>query len=269
MVRSNFLLVLGIVSYLLLGSPEVRAGYFTTITIDDLYADWIGVPTVNSDGGDNFGGPDIGNTQIANDSQNLYIRNTFPNSLTLSTYIAIDVDQNPATGFDILGLGILGSEAAWQNDFGFSQATGIFNSGPLIGADFFGAGHALLAPFGNFANRELAISLTNANNGGLPTFPGNTIRLVIFTDTGTGADGLPSGFPGDSGLNGDITAVIDYTLAPAVSVPEPNSLVLLLTAAGIGWRFRRKTSRGSVSTDGGGVDRCRLHHATRGNGTRV
>ena len=238
MARSKFLVGLGIASCLILESTDLEAGYFTTITIDDLYADWSGVPVLDFDGGDNFGGPDIGDTQIANDGQYLYIRNTFPNSLTLSTYIAIDVDQNPATGWDVLGLGILGSEAGWQNDFGFSQATGVFNSGPLTG-EFFAGGHALLAPFGNFANRELAISLANANNGGLPTFPGDMVRLVIYADTGTGADGLPAGFPGDSGLNGDITAVIEYTLARSVSVPEPTGLVLLATA-GIGWLFRRK-----------------------------
>ncbi len=230
---------LAIASCLMLNSTSAEAGHFTTITIDDLYADWAGVPVVNSDGGDNSGGPDIGDTQIANDGQYLYIRNTFLNSLILSTYIAIDTDLNAATGWDVLGLGVMGSEAAWQNDFGFSQATGVFNNGPL-GGEFFGGGHALLAPFGNFASRELAISLANTNNGGLPTFPGNTIRLVFFTDTGTGADGIPAGFPGDSGLNGDITAVIDYTLADPDPVPEPTGLVLLATA-GIGrWLFRRR-----------------------------
>ena len=135
-------------------------------------------------------------------------------------------------------MGILGSEAGWQNDFGFSQATGLFNSGPLAGP-FFGAGHALLAPFGNFATRELAISLANLNNGGLSTFPDNTIRLLIWTDSGTGADGIPAGFPGDTGVNGDWT-LIDYTLDDSASVPEPTSLVLL-TTAGIGrWLFRRR-----------------------------
>ena len=159
-------------------SAELQAGYFANIAIDDQYDDWTGVPVADSDAGDNFGGPDIGDTQIANDDKYLYIRNTFPNSLQLSTYIGVDADQNPGSGFNIFGLGIIGSEAGWQNDFGFSQSAGVFNSGPLIGADFFGAGHALLSPFGNFPQREMAISLANANNGSLPTFPSNTIQIV-------------------------------------------------------------------------------------------
>lgn len=61
----------------------VTAGTFKTIVIDDAYADWAGVPVVDSDAGDNFGGPDIADTQIANDNQYLYIRNTFANSLCL------------------------------------------------------------------------------------------------------------------------------------------------------------------------------------------
>ena len=89
----NLLMALGVALCMVLDTASAEAGYFTTITIDDLYADWAGVPVVDSDGGDNFGGPDIGDTQIANDGQYLYIRNTFPNSLQLSTYIGIDIDQ--------------------------------------------------------------------------------------------------------------------------------------------------------------------------------
>ncbi|MGE0593949.1 MAG: PEP-CTERM sorting domain-containing protein [Vicinamibacterales bacterium] len=244
MSRSTFAPRLVLVACLMLGSSSAEASHFTTITIDGLFGDWAGVPVVDSDPADNTGGPDIGDTQIANDDQYLYIRNTFLNNLALSTYLAIDVDQNLATGFDVLGQGVLGSEATWQNDFGFSQATGQFNSGPLSGADFFGAGHALLAPFGNFGSRELAISLANTNNGNQPTFPGNTIRLVFYTDSGTGADGIAVGQPRDQGINGDITAVIEYTLAPRV-VPEPGVLALLVAGAA-GFIYRRRTSTSLV-----------------------
>lgn len=225
--------VLAVLAIMVSGA-QLHAGHFARITIDGVFDDWAGVPVVDSDGGDNSGGPDIGDTQIANDGKYLYIRNTFPNGLMLSTYTAIDVDLDASTGFDVFSMGVIGAEAAWQNDYGFSQATGVWNSGPL-GGDFLDGGHALIAPFDNGPSRELAISLANTNNGGLPTFPGSTIRLIFFTDQGAGADGLPEGFPGDSGLNGDITAVIEYTLA----VPEPASLSLL-GLAGLGFVARRR-----------------------------
>lgn len=212
------------------------AGTFKTITIDDLYDDWTGVPVVDADPADNFSGPDIGNTQIANDGQYLYIRNTFHNSLALGTFLAIDVDGDTSTGFDIFSQGLIGSEAGWQNDFGFAQATGVYNSGTLSG-DYFGGGHALLAPFANAGSRELAISLAALRPDGLPIFPDSTIKLMFWTDLGVGADGLPSGFPGDDGRNFDVSAVIDYTLA----VPEPSTAALmLLPMALLGWH--RKTS---------------------------
>ena len=201
---------------------SAAAGTFKTITIDDQYDDWVGVPVLDSDGGDNFGGPDIGDTQVANDGQNLYIRNTFANNLSLGTFVTIDVDENPATGFDIFGLGLVGTEAGWQNDFGFTEATGTFNDGVGLTGDYFGGGHALLSPFSDAGSRELAISLANAQNGGGATFPDNTIRLLVWVDKGTGPDQLPAGFPGDDGLNYDVSAVINYTLA----VPEPSSIGL-------------------------------------------
>lgn len=221
---------------LILAAAPALAGVYRTITIDDSYADWAGVPVVNADGGDNFSGPDIGDTQIANDSQYLYIRNTFPNNLSLGTFLSIDVDENTATGYDIFGLGVIGSEVGWQNDFGFTQATGVFNDGVGLTGDFFGGGHALLAPFANAGSRELAISLANMRSGGGATFPDNTIRLMLWTDVGTGADGLPVGFPGDDGRNYDVTAVISYTLAP---VPECSSLALAALAAAGLWLRRR------------------------------
>ncbi|MCC6492273.1 MAG: hypothetical protein IT424_04560 [Pirellulales bacterium] len=217
-----------------LAAAVANAGTFRTITIDGDFSDWAAVPVLNADAGDNFSGPDIGDTQIANDSNYLYIRNTFPNSLAAGTFISVDVDENTATGFDIFSQGLIGAEAGWQNDFGFAQDTGVFNSGPLSG-DFFGGGHALIAPFGNADSRELAISLANMRTGGAATFPDNTIRLLVWTDLGTGADGLPTGFPGDDGRNFDVSAVIDYTLA----VPECSSL-LLAALAGCGCLRRRR-----------------------------
>ena len=211
------------------------AGTFKTIVIDDAYADWAGVPVVDSDAGDNFGGPDIADTQIANDNQNLYIRNTFANNLALGTFISIDTDKNSATGFDIFSAGLIGAEVGWQNDFGFAQDTGVFNSGTLSG-DYFGGGHALMSPFADAGSRELAISLANVRTAGGATFPNNVVRLLVWVDKGTGTDQLPNGFPGDDGKNYDVSAVIEYTLA----VPEASSCMLALIGGGALFMKRRR-----------------------------
>ena len=193
-------------------SSASDAGTYRTIAIDNVYADWAGVPVLDSDGGDNVGGPDIGDTQIANDADNLYIRNTFPNNDSMQTYIALDIDSNTATGYDIFGAGLIGSEAAWQNDFAFAQATGNFNSGGLAG-DYFGGGHALLTPFADAtSDRELAISLDALfASDNSPVFPDGTFTLLFWTDNGF-----------------DVSAPITYTLA---AVPEPATATLVIAMA--------------------------------------
>ena len=175
---------------------DAVAGTFRTITIDNAYADWAGVPILDSDIIDNFGGPDIATTQVCNDGNNLYIRNTYHNGLALDTFTSLDVDSNTATGYNILTFGLVGSEASWQNDFGFAQAPGIFIAGPLRGPYFF-SGLALLAPIADAPSRELAISLDATYGGGIPLFPDGTFTLLIWT-----ADGAF-----------DVSAAITYTLA--------------------------------------------------------
>jgi hypothetical protein len=205
--------------------PPLYAGTYATITIDNDYSDWAGIPVLDSDGGDNAGGPDIGDTQIANDNDNLYIRNTFPNNDSQQTYIALDIDSNTATGYDIFGAGLIGSEAGWQNDFAFAQSNGVFNSGMLSG-DYFGGGHALLAPFADATmNRELAISLDAlfaADNS--PVFPDDTFTLLIWTDNGF-----------------DVSAAIPYTLAV---VPECSAFTLVAFASGAACWCRRRRPTG-------------------------
>lgn len=232
------------VALLLTAGPRpASAGFLKTITIDGSFSDWTGVPVVDSDGGDNSGGPDIGDTQIANDDDFLYIRNTFPNGLALSTFITIDIDENSATGFDFAGLGLIGSEVGWQNDFPFTQSAGVFNNGLGMSGDFFGSGAALLLPFANALSRELAISLAiTLNEDGSKVFPDDTIRLLVWTDQGVGADGLPSSDSADSGDNFDVSAVIEYTLASRgdIPVPEPSAVSVFLAAIGMFGLARRR-----------------------------
>jgi hypothetical protein len=184
------------------------AGTYQAIAIDADFSDWAGVPVLNSDAADNPGFVDVANIQIANDNNYLYIRATYHSALSLGTSIALDIDQNVATGFDIFGLGLIGSEAGWQNDFAFAEATGVFNSGALAG-DFFGGGHALLAPFADGTSMEWALSLNSTfASGGAPVFPDGSFNILLWTDQG----------------EADVSAPISYTLA---AVPEPTALALL------------------------------------------
>ena len=192
---------------------ESSAGTFATIAIDGDFSDWAGIPVLDSDPADNAGGPDLGETQIANDENYLYIRNTFLNNDSMPVYIALDNDSNLATGFDVFSAGLVGSEASWLNDFAFAQASGVFNSGNLSG-EFFGGGHAILSPFVDATSeREVAISLNAlfaADNS--PVFPNSTFTLLLYTDAGF-----------------DVSAPIEYTLA--VAIPECSTLALTAIAA--------------------------------------
>lgn len=216
------------IGLLTLFCATASAGTFKTITIDDDHSDWVGVPVVDSDPADNAGSVDIAETQIANDNDFLYIRNTFHSNLSLGLFTGIDVDENVATGFDIFGLGLIGQDSGWQNDFPFTSSNGlgggVFNDGQGMTGDFFGSGAALLDAFADSNERELAISLDIVRN--LPTtlvevFPDDTVRLLFWTDQGSG----------------DVSAVIDYTLAV---IPEPASVGLALAAFGCLAMVRRR-----------------------------
>ncbi len=193
------------------GAATASASTFATITIDDDHSDWAGIPVIDSDPADNVGFVDIATTQIANDNDFLYIRNTFHTPMSLGLFTALDSDSNTATGFDIFGLGLIGSEAGWQNDFPFTQDAANFNNGFGMSGDFFGSGAALLDAFADSDERELAISLDIIfNQDSSAVFPDDSINLLFWTDLG----------------NGDVSAPISYTLA----VPEPATLSL----AGVG-----------------------------------
>lgn len=188
------------------------SAYYKTLTIDGDFSDWADVPVIDSDPQDNPGSVDIGDIKVANDENYLYIYYTSYDSLALSTFVSIDYDSNPATGYDIFGLGLVGVEAGWQNDFPFQLQAGVFNNGLGLTGDFFGSGAALLAPFGDFPEHELAISL-DIQFGliNTPVFDDDNFDLLLWTDAGAG----------------DVSSKISYTL----SAPEPGSAVMALLAA--------------------------------------
>ncbi len=209
MTAKSFLRVAGSVALLAMLSTSAWAGTFSTMTIDGAFADWAGIPVLDSDAADNAGSVDLADIQIANDNSNLYIRATYHGALAQSTFIAMDIDQDPNTGFDTFSLGLSGSEVAWQNDFAFEQFAGGFNVGALSGPNF-GGGHALMAPFGDSSSREWSISLSALHGGGVygsgTIFPDDSFDILLYSDAGSG----------------DVSSNISYTLA----IPEPASCVL-------------------------------------------
>ena len=88
------------------------------------FEDWEGIPVALTDPEDNpsaFNIIDIKDVQIANDNNLLYIRVSYYNANSAGAFLAFDTDQDTATGFDIFGLGLVGSELGYVNDFVFDQ----------------------------------------------------------------------------------------------------------------------------------------------------
>ena len=177
------------------------------------FDDWAGIPIAITDPADNAGGLDINTVQIANDNDHIYIRATLHTTTPVSLVnfsLAFDTDQDLATGFDLFGLGVVGSEHGYQSDFPYQQATDVFNTGVEgvsdFGGDFIGLG--VTFPFfdgGPPAGTQMEWAIPRSLAAGptlpgTPVFTGNSFDFTLWTD-----DGL-----------GDITAEsISYTLATA------------------------------------------------------
>jgi hypothetical protein len=178
------------------------------------FDDWDSIPLALSDPADNPSALnliDIKDVKIANDANLLYIYASGHRMRTNGLYLAFDTDQNVSTGFDIYGLGLVGSELGYVNDFVFDQrAPGVFNNnqpdpggscctgGPLD----INNGGALLYPGWDveFEEREWGVpldALWSVNQPLGPTFPNPTFNFILWTDQGLT----------------DVTDVITYTLA--------------------------------------------------------
>jgi hypothetical protein len=216
MKRCRLLLPAGALLALALFAGSARAGTFANITIDDIYTDWAGVPELVVDDDDTSTGPDIATVQVANDSTYLYIRLHYHSADSFPTYLAIDNDSNTATGFNIFGLGIVGSEAGYADDFDFDQRAG-FNIGTLkdpVRPTEPESGSAALSSFTESTDREMAIRLDTTFDpfvGPGDVFPTDTFTLLLYS--------LDASFG-----QADITVPVQYTLA----VPEPASIGLVL-----------------------------------------
>jgi len=216
MNRCRLLLPVGALVALALFAGSAQSSTFANISIDDVYTDWAGVPELIVDDDDTTTGPDIATVQIANDNSFLYIRLHYHSADSFPTYLAIDNDSNTATGFNIFGLGIVGSEAGYADDFDFDQRAG-FNVGTLkdpVRPTEPESGSATLSSFTESTDREMAIRLDTTFDpfvGPGDVFPTDTFTLLFYS--------LDSAFG-----QADITVPVQYTLA----VPEPTSIVFVL-----------------------------------------
>jgi hypothetical protein len=219
MKRCRLLLPAGALAALALFAGAAPAGTFANITIDDVYADWAGVPELIVDADDTATDPDIATVQIANDDTYLYIRLHYHSADSFPTYLAIDNDSNTATGFNIFGLGVVGSEAGYADDFDFDQRAG-FNIGTLkdpARPTEPESGSAVISSFADSTDREMAIRLDTTFDpfvGPGDVFPNDTFRLLFYS--------LDASF-----AQADITVPVQYSLA----VPEPTSIAIVLLAA--------------------------------------
>jgi hypothetical protein len=185
------------------------------------FDDWDSIPLALTDPADNpstLNIIDIKDVKIANDANLLYIYASGHKMRTNGLYLAFDTDQNVATGFNIFGLSLVGSELGYVNDFVFDQrAPGVFNNnkpdpggscctgGPLD----LNNGGALLNPAWDveFEEREWGVPLDAVWSQNMPfgpTIPNPTFNLILWTDQGLS----------------DVTEVITYTLAlPPAGAP--------------------------------------------------
>lgn len=166
----------------------VQAAYVTDIVIDGNFDDWDDVPILATSGV--TGTPiDFATLQVANDRDFLYVRFTLHNPANPQdgngTFLHIDIDNDPSTGFNLYGMGIIGSEAAWQNDFPFEQAAGVWNTGGgLSGATYAAAPYSAVAD-----SVELSIPRSaTLTVSGDPIFPpaGESIGIMIRAEEGGG-----------------------------------------------------------------------------------
>jgi hypothetical protein len=208
------------------GQVVAPSTWAENITIDAIvgpppssaFDDWDAIPLAVADPDDNpspLNLIDIADVKIANDNDFIYIYASGHKMRTNGLYLAFDTDQNVATGFDIFGLGLVGSEIGYVNDFVFDQRTpGVFNDNKTAGAPDPGGscctggpldinnGGAAMNPTWDVesAEREWGIPLDavwSENEPFGPTFPNPTFSFILWTDQGLT----------------DVTDVITYTLA--------------------------------------------------------
>ncbi len=207
------------------GTPVAGA-----IVVDGNISDWDDVPTLATSIDNGItASADFATLKVAHDDNFVYFLYTLHTDFNPQTspgggvFLSIDSDNNTSTGFNVFSLGVVGSEAAWQNDFPFEQATGVFNTGAGLTNATYAA-----SPFGAVTSLvEISIPRNaQRNTGPADIFPadGGTIGVIFYTDAGADLDYI----------NGS------YTFA----VPEPAS-ALMLGMGGLAMMVRRRSTNHS------------------------
>lgn len=103
-------------------ATSAQAGTFANITIDGDFSDWATVPIALTDANEGFDF-DINTIQFANNDTDVFIRIIFNKMIDPQSgnglFLGIDNDSNAITGYDVYSAGLIGTEAAYQNDFPF------------------------------------------------------------------------------------------------------------------------------------------------------
>lgn len=183
-----------------------KGGTFANITIDGDFSDWATIPVSYTDPNEGFA-YDINTIQIANNDTNLFIRITFNQAVNPNSgnglFLAFDNDSNPTTGYDTYGMGLIGAEAAYQNDFPFQQTSGIFNTGSTTNASIAISPYSVDTLSQEFSISRSAVINTATND---LVFPNSSFNFAAYFN--------------DS--DSDFAGPVSYTFA----IPETSTAVL-------------------------------------------
>ena len=211
-----------------IASANTAPSTYQTINVTGDPAQFASVPVAASNTPDANATIDPVQLKLANDSSNLYIQISYATSVNPQSdsgvFMAIDSDNNPSTGFAVYGSSAIGSNAAFQNDFPFTQTASSFNSGGSLtsvtatanGTPIYGASPFDTATTEQMIALPLDLTETDTSTGGFNglVFPqGAPFTLEFYTSPSSG----------DAVVLGAVT----YELATPDDVPEPASLGLL------------------------------------------
>lgn len=207
-------------------AASANAGTYKNIVADGAFADWDDVPVAATSPLSPGVAIDFSSLKIANDASYVYFLITYNAPVNTydsgGLYLGIDSDNNPSTGYGIFGSAAIGANAAFQNDFPFTQAAGNFNSGGTITRPDPGALYGA-APYNTVTlQQEIALPLS-----------------AVQVDLSSGGYSGPV-FTQNFGVefySSDTLGPVSYSLA---ALPEPASIAAVVALGSVALRRRRR-----------------------------